>query len=273
MAIGTALSTTARRYPLENATAQEADRLAALQTLHARGTTRRLEALGVGPGWDCAELGAGAGSVAVWLSERVGADGSVTAVDQDTSLLGALAARPNVRVVQGDLSSLDLGREVFDLVHSRSVLMHLDDPDGVVARAVAALRPGGWVFFEEADGAPVLHAVLTEQLPDPFVRVMVPLAARWTWARSLADRVAALGMVEVRDDTNADRLEGGTPAAAFWRQTLVRIRPLVTDRARMRSLGAEPADDDTYDAMLALLDDPGFSVPVAARHRVSARHP
>ncbi len=227
----------------------------------------------MGPGWDCAELGAGAGSIASWLSERVGPGGSVTAVDQDASLLGELADRPNVRVVQADLQALDLGLERFDLVHSRSVLMHLEDPEGVVAHAVDALRPGGWVFFEEADGKPAQLAARTGHLPEPFLRVMVPLAARWTWARGLANHVASLGLVEVRDDVRADLLEGATPAAAFWRQTLVRVRPLVTDASRMRAVGAELVDEDSYDAMLALLDDPGFSVPFAARHRVTGRRP
>ena len=265
-------------YPLRNDTAQEAARLEALQHLHDASTIRRFERLGVGPGWHCAELGAGAGSIAEWLAERVGPAGSVTAVDRDTSQLARLRRLGNVRVVEGDLTSRVFADSVFapehyDLVHSRSVLMHIDDADAVVARVVPALRRGGVVFFEEADGAPVVRALSERELPEPFVRVMAPLASRWTWARGLAGRLAALGLEQVHDDVRQDDLVGATPAAMFWRRTLETIRPLVTDGPGMRALGRAPIDDASYDAMLGLLGDPGFSVPFAARHRVSARKP
>ncbi|MGH8999638.1 MAG: hypothetical protein ACRDY7_09630 [Acidimicrobiia bacterium] len=39
-------------------------------------TVRHLEALGVGAGWRCLEVGGGGGSVGRWLGERVGSDGT-----------------------------------------------------------------------------------------------------------------------------------------------------------------------------------------------------
>ena len=41
----------------------------------------------------------------------------------------------------------------------------------------------------------------------------------------------------------------------------------------MEPLGGHAVDDASYDAMLALLGDPDFAVPFAARHRVSGRRP
>jgi tRNA A58 N-methylase Trm61 len=38
-------------------------------------TTRHLETIGVAEGWKCLEVGAGAGSIAQWLSKRVGPSG------------------------------------------------------------------------------------------------------------------------------------------------------------------------------------------------------
>jgi len=205
------------------------------------------------------------------MAERVGASGSVTAVDRDTALLADLHGRPNVTVVRDDLTTMAFGRACFDLVHSRSVLMHVEDPDAVVARAVVALAPGGAVLFEEADGAPALRAAAGGGLPAPFVAVMVPLAARWTWARSLEGNLESLGLVDVHDDVREDVLRGATPGAAFWSRTIRTIRPLVTDRGRMEALGRRPVDDGAVDAMLGLLQDPAFEAPFAARHRVSAR--
>src|SRR4051794_39838469 len=41
----------------------------------------------VQPGWRCLEVGAGRGSMAVWLAERVGPTGHVVATDVDTRYL------------------------------------------------------------------------------------------------------------------------------------------------------------------------------------------
>jgi SAM-dependent methyltransferase len=207
------------------------------------------------------------------MSDAVGDGGSVTAIDRDTSLLRDLAARPNVTVVEGDLMTMSFGSSCFDLVHSRSVLMHVEDPDTVVEHLVPALAPGAVVLFEEADGEPAQRAASSGGLPAPFRDVMVPLAAQWTWARTLAARLVVLGFTDVHDDVRADLLTGATPAAAFWQQTLTTIRPLVTDPARMESVGRRAVDDTSYDAMIELLDDPAFAAPFAARHRVSARRP
>ena len=193
----------------------------------------------------------------------------MTAIDRDTSLLADLATRPNVSVVEGDLMTMSFGSSCFDLAHSRSVLMHVDDPDAVVEHLVPALAPGAVVLFEEADGAPAQRAA-SDELPAPFREVMVPLAAQWTWARTLADRLVALGFTDVHDDVRDDLLTGATPAAAFWRETLETVRPIVTDSAHMESVGRATVDDRSYDAMIALLGDPSFAAPFAARHRVSA---
>jgi SAM-dependent methyltransferase len=211
--------------------------------------------------------------MARWMADRVGESGSVTAIDRDTSLLKELGTRRNVTVVEDDLMTMPFGSSCFDLVHSRSVLMHLTDADAVVARLGPAMAPGGVVYFEEADGAPAQRAAEAGGLPAPFRDVMVPLAARWTWARGLAARLVALGFTDVHDDVREDLLTGGSPAAAFWRETLETVRPIVTDSAHMEAQGRRAVDDSSYDAMIALLGDPSFSVPFAARHRVTARRP
>ncbi len=258
------------RYPMWNGTDNEAARLGKLQGLHDDASVRRLRALGVGPGWHCLELGAGAGSIASWMADDVGPTGTVTAVDRDASQLRRLGQKGNVSVVEDDLISMSFPENTFDVIHSRSVLMHVDAADAVVAKLVPALRPGGVVLFEEGDGAPALTAV---DPPAPFVTVMVPLARRWTWARHLPRLLARLGLHEVRDDVRDAPITGGTPVGAFWQHTLRSIRPFLTDPERMRSAGGVVTDAATIDAMLALLDDPDFVMPFSRRHNVSGRRP
>jgi ubiquinone/menaquinone biosynthesis C-methylase UbiE len=258
------------RYPILNSTDDEAARLGKLQGLHDDASARRLLALGVGPGWRCLELGAGGGSMATWMADAVGPTGAVTAVDRDTSQLRTLGERPTVTVIEDDLTTMSFPEDSFDVIHSRSVLMHVDDADAVVTKLVPALRPGGMVLFEEADGAPATTAV---NPPAPFVEVMVPLARRWTWARTLPVLLERLGFEDIRDDVRDGPLTGGTSVGAFWQHTLRSIRVFLTDPGQMAAGGAAVMQDATIEAMLDLLADPNFVMPFALRHNVSARRP
>jgi ubiquinone/menaquinone biosynthesis C-methylase UbiE len=60
-------------------------------------TIQRLEALGVGEGWRCLEVGAGGGSIAKRLCGKVGPRGRVVATDLQTKFLEALP-KPNLEV-------------------------------------------------------------------------------------------------------------------------------------------------------------------------------
>jgi hypothetical protein len=51
-------------YVFDDAWLQERSRLGRLEAALDPGTIRHLTSLGVGPGWNCLEAGAGAGSIA-----------------------------------------------------------------------------------------------------------------------------------------------------------------------------------------------------------------
>jgi len=128
--------------------ATEEGRLALLEQRFDTGTIRRLTRLGIASGWRCLEVGAGRGSIARWLSGKVGSAGSVVAADIDTRFLTRLP--DNVDVHEMDIRDLELEQD-FDLIHCRALLMHLPDPDDALARIVTALRPGGVLLAEEGD--------------------------------------------------------------------------------------------------------------------------
>src|SRR6476469_2930986 len=93
-----------RRYFAEDfASIGEHERLAVLERNYDPGTFRLLENCGVTPGWRCAEVGAGRGSVATWLADAVGPMGSIEAFDIDISHLDDLARRSNVKVREHDI--------------------------------------------------------------------------------------------------------------------------------------------------------------------------
>src|SRR4051812_25424508 len=94
---------------------------------------------------ECLEIGAGAGSIARWLANRI-SQGRVTATDVDVTLLTP-DRRLHVRVL--DVQSDEIGCRTWDLVHVRSVLTYLSDRTQVVRRLIAALKPGGHLLIEE----------------------------------------------------------------------------------------------------------------------------
>jgi SAM-dependent methyltransferase len=127
----------------------ERTRLEAMARLWDPGTMRLVEALGIGAGHHCLEVGAGTGSVARALAEVVGSEGHVLAVDRDTRFLDRLPESVEVRRV--DVMVDDLPRARFDLVHARLLIAHLHPHRRALQRLAAAVAPGGWLLVEEVD--------------------------------------------------------------------------------------------------------------------------
>ncbi|MGH8990621.1 MAG: class I SAM-dependent methyltransferase, partial [Acidimicrobiia bacterium] len=129
-------------YLFEHSWDEERRRLALLEQVFDPGTEEHLGRIPLPLGAQCLEVGAGAGSIARWLCDRVGPDGRVVATDLDTGFLEQLTEK-NLEVRRHDIVSDGLEEEAFDLIHSRLVLDHLPALQAVVKRMAAALRPGG----------------------------------------------------------------------------------------------------------------------------------
>ena len=145
------------RLALRGREATENERLALLERIFDPLSRQRRSL--VQPGWRCLEVGAGRGSMAVWLAEQVGDRGHVVATDIDVSFLKGLNL-PNLEVRQHNIldDPLDaLGPGSFDLVCSRLLLFWLaGKQETAVRRMVECLRPGGWLVDEDGDWGMVL---------------------------------------------------------------------------------------------------------------------
>jgi SAM-dependent methyltransferase len=227
----------------------ERARLRLLEEYHDPLTIGQLNAIGVGEGWDCLDVGAGAGSVTRLLAERVGNTGSVLAVDIDTSLLHELAS-DRVEVRRLDLLSDPLPEAAFDLVHARLLLMFLSPRLGALQRLLNAARPGGWV----ASIAPDFHPVALSPPSLVWQRVWsrfldAALTSGWDpgYGARLSSDLTAAGLVEVHADFIARSYPGGSLPSRLLSLTLERLRePLI--RA-----GADGAE---IDEARRLLEDP-----------------
>jgi len=227
-------------------------RIRLVERLQDHATRRRLTAVGVARGWRCLEVGAGGGSIARWLCERVGTEGAVLATDIDLALLGG--SRPaNLEVLRHDLRREPLPEGAFDLVHARWVLHHLPEPDAVARRLTAALRPGGVLVLEELDRFPVpaspsrRYAALSEACTRAAEAAS---GGSYEWARSLPGLIPALGLQGAGAEVDVPIVVGAEPRAELLRLTFLHVRDAV--------IAAGGLDAARFDDALAALGRPGF---------------
>jgi ubiquinone/menaquinone biosynthesis C-methylase UbiE len=106
-------------------------------------------ALGLRPGDDVADVGAGSGFMARLIAREVGPEGQVYAVDiaQETIDHIEAAAREegisNVKGILGGERTTHLPPDSLDLVLICDTYHHFEYPTDIMASIAAALRPGG----------------------------------------------------------------------------------------------------------------------------------
>ena len=252
------MNTSDSRGPVDEIGRNALARFAALSALFDRATSRQLEDRGVGPGWHCLEVGGGGGSVAIWLSERVGAAGRVVVTDIDTRFLETLAL-PNLEVRRHDVIRDPLPEGAFDLVHTRMVLIHLPERDQVLARMAAALKPGGWLVCEEFDSlsAPPDSAVSPGEVLLRTHVAMGRLSADHRvdqrYGRLLYGRFHALGLVSLGAEARMSMVHRGSAGAALLRASYERRRSAMIDAGYLT--------EQEFDQDLARLDAADFVMP------------
>jgi SAM-dependent methyltransferase len=235
--------------------ADDRARLEAAEELLDEGTQRLLDRLGLAEGWQCLEVGAGGGSIALWLSERVGARGHVLATDLDTRVLEQIAGS-NLEIRRHDVARDDLDEERFDLVHARLLLEHLHEREHVLRKLVRALRPGGWLMVESVDyvsAVPVSGLGAEEHARSQAVRLedFASAGVDHNFGRQLPAMLTALGLKDVENDGRVWVMQGGSAGARWFKHSLAHLRD--------RLVGPDRLTHAEVDRMLELFDDPEWS--------------
>jgi SAM-dependent methyltransferase len=101
------------------------------------------------------EVGCGTGNVPLWLLPHFPAGTQYTGIDNAEKLLEeaktTFNGSPfNVNFLKGNARQLDFPGNSFDIVLTRAVLMHLEEPLQAVQEMVRVTRPGGAVVSCEA---------------------------------------------------------------------------------------------------------------------------
>ena len=200
------------------------------------------------------EVGAGGGSLARWLADAVGPDGSVLATDVDLQFVGDQPA--NVEVRRHDIARDPLPTDHFHLVHARAVLQHVAERERALVNMIAATRPGGWVVVEDVDWL----VFESQSLPEPFGTLSRTTLARSVttygydghWGRRMLGAMVDAGLESVDSRGKVVTMHGGTPSAEWYVLALERTAPALVEAGLLD--GALVAE------ALAQARDPDFRV-------------
>jgi SAM-dependent methyltransferase len=240
----------------------ELERLRTLERAFDPGTRAYLRATGLREGGRCLEVGAGAGSVARWLSEVAGPSGRVLAIDLNTRFLSGFAGA-NLEVREADVRDADVEPGSFDLAHARFVLIHVPDWAAALAAMVRCLKPGGWLVLEEPDFSSSRSLSGPAELRRAFDNVHRATEAMFRQRgldHAFGARLPALllerGFEAIAVENDAPVVPGGSPLARMMGLSTEQLRDkyvatgLVTERdiEFYGSFAAEPTCCATYHA-------------------------
>jgi ubiquinone/menaquinone biosynthesis C-methylase UbiE len=251
-------------YIFDNSAEQTVQRFSSLQELYDPWTIQHLETTGVGQGWRCWEVGGGGGSIAAWLAQRCGPDGSVLVTDIDQRFLekNASLGQTNVQILHHDIGADPMPPGQFDLIHARLVLIHVPTRERALERLVAALKPCGWLVIEDFDPTfvdptgPVENeadAILFRKLGGAFCRLLAAHsgALAVSWGRGLFRRLQACGLTDVGMEGYLAVRTGGSPGARLMAANYQQIRS--------EAVAAGFVTEEEVSRVLALLADPTFA--------------
>jgi ubiquinone/menaquinone biosynthesis C-methylase UbiE len=235
----------------------ELKRLRLVEQIFDPITFRRIEAIGVTEGWRCLEIGAGAGSVAQWLSSRVGTTGKVIATDMDPRFLRGLNV-DNLEIRQHDILKDDLEQGTYDIVHCRGLLGHLSEPEKALKRMAEAVRPGGWLFVEAQDWASLAAVNTSDPASISYTstastilnllqkrHIMEPYFGRWI--RSL---VEGYKFTDIGQEGLITIMRGGEP--------IMRLSMITAQVAAKPMIAAGLLTQESMDNLERLSDDQKF---------------
>src|SRR3989440_11460979 len=209
------------------------------------------------------EVGCGNGSISAWLARQVAPDGRAIAVDLDLSLVEVHL--PNLEFRKEDIMIGPVEPGSFDLVTARAVLHHVADADKAIANLIASLRPGGAIVLIEPDFLPITIA------EPPEVRAFWDGWLAWSRergidyhiGRTLAPRLAALGLEQIGGAAETAIYNGSSPWADYWTQTIVELRNDLVGSGRL--------NEALIDTFLGYCADPSWWTHTIAFSAVQAR--
>jgi SAM-dependent methyltransferase len=254
-------------YVYDNGSGRSADLHRLWREAYDPITVSRLRGTGVSAGWHCLEVGAGGGSIAVWLAGRVAPAGSVLATDLDTR---QIPAAPGLTVSQHDIARDPLPESTFDLIHARTVLCWLPSREAVLHKLVCALKPGGVLQIDEVDTSHTPALVTPDDgaraAYEDYLRakatVWASAGADGTWACRVPQAMHDAGLSGVDVTSFVEPWHAGSPG--------LRLQALHTIHARELFVAAGMTDRQLTEVR-AVMGHPDFRASSTVFYSVQGR--
>jgi SAM-dependent methyltransferase len=151
----------------------------------AEEVRRRLDLVGILPGMQVLDAGAGSGAVSRVISTMVGPLGRVVALEKSPERASFAARRgfedrlANLDVVQADLYHVPFGQDSFDLVWCEFVFEYLRDQVAAASVLANAVRPGGRLIVADLDGYAQFHYPMPTEVKHGLEQVMRVLESQF----------------------------------------------------------------------------------------------
>lgn len=136
---------------------REFKRLNLQSEIFEQESLQTLRLAGIKPGMRCADIGCGTGDVTFMMAKLVGKKGSVIGIDRNSDVIELCNRKAkkerfaNVKFIVGDIYDNELSKESFDLVFSRFLFQHLEEPKRAIREMMKLVVPNGTVVAEEND--------------------------------------------------------------------------------------------------------------------------
>lgn len=208
-------------------------------------------------GGSAIDLGCGPLGILDLLSARVGPTGRVVGLDSNAELVAIARELTEGRaeVVLGDARQTGLPSSSFDLVHGRTLLINVVNPEEVAAEMARLARPGGYVALQELDAVLISHPAhpavrrLEELLQAAFMQQGV---GGPHIGRRLPEILRRAGLVDVEFEVRADAYPPGHTKRALIPDLVRIVRPKLVERG----LASERELDDLDREARAHFADP-----------------
>lgn len=252
-------------YLYDNKRVNAAKRLQGLEAVEDENTISLLNGLVDFNGKTCLEVGAGAGSIAVWLARKVGKSGTVTATDIEPGVI----SHPGFEIIRHDIEADELPADSYDFIHMRHVLIHLNDPVKALKTLFSSTRIGGSVLIEESDlstwepdaSSP---SAICDVFRDGVKAVLSSYKSRGMDARIgalLCTSVGSVGFTDCQTHEHVRSVVGGSAEAVYQSETATQLADV---------LGANDSRILSIRRLADCLLDPGLSYQSRTTVSVSA---
>jgi len=131
---------------------------------------------GISKGNKVLDVGTGTGVMLPYIREIVGEEGEITANDIAEKMLEIARQKypfENIRFILGDIATVSLPMNYFDVIMCYSVFPHFKDKAGMVAHMAGLLKPGGRLVIAHSQSREAINslhakldAVKEDQLPE-----------------------------------------------------------------------------------------------------------